>query len=416
MASETPVQPDLAKWRAWKKRNSHYPLSVAANGQWKRKILGHTHYFGVLDDTKTALKLWLQEKDYLLAGESPPTPEEASGYTLSQLCDKHYLACEARVANGSMSTWSLKDFRVIRRFFQAAGVDAILTSRLTPSHWASVLHEIETSNLRPRSQHNVILAIKTVVNWGVRMELCKPARYGPRFAGPGLPRIEADQEANGSTRFFDRELLLAAIDAAKPTMKVVVLLGLNCGFYVQDTTAITIEHLHLDHEIPHHDFRRVKTHRRRMATLWPATVTAIREYLESQLSREPGQRRLMLTKRGHPYLSPSASRTLPRAFDELIESVGDRPAGASLGSLRHTYATVAGLSSDQPMIDLAMGHVAGTIEGSRKKSLQRRIYSQLNLGELDRLAAVAEVVRRWLYYGEITGVARTETLMQSRNS
>jgi hypothetical protein len=121
-------------------------------------------------------------------------------------------------------------------------------------------------------------------------------------------------------------------------------------------------------------------------------------------SQDPKEQRLLLTHQGRPYTARSVGCGTSRMFDALVKSVGEKPTGASLGSLRHTYATVAGLSVDQPMIDLTMGHVAGSVEGSRKKNLQRRIYTQMNLGELDRLAAVAEIVRRWLYFGELTGV------------
>jgi hypothetical protein len=47
------------------------------------------------------------------------------------------------------------------------------------------------------------------------------------------------------------------------------------------------------------------------------------------------------------------------------------------------------LVPDQAIIDLTMGHTS--------KSLQKRIYSQLNLKELERLAKVASVVREWLF-------------------
>ena len=105
-----------------------------------------------------------------------------------------------------------------------------------------------------------------------------------------------------------------------------------------------------------------------------------------------------------PHTRDSAGKSISRLFDRLISMGGEKPHGASLGSLRHTCATVMDLAHDQPMIDLVMGHVSGSVEGSRKKSLQKRIYSQLNLGELDRLAAVAEVVRSWLFYGKISGL------------
>ena len=171
-------------------------------------------------------------------------------------------------------------------------------------------------------------------------------------------------------------------------MRVATLLGINCGFYPGDTIAITIKHLHISEPIPYHDFRRAKTKRRRMAALWPETVEAITEYRgKHRHPLDSEEQRLVLAKGGKPYTRTQNGVALIRSFNLLAN--GNRVNGVSLGSLRHTYATVVDSVPDQTMIDLTMGHVG--------KGLQKRTYRQLNLDELERLQTVANVVRGWLF-------------------
>jgi hypothetical protein len=397
----------IEQWRRWKAQKEGWPLTVHRNGQWCKKIRGTLHYFGPLDEPDQALQLYLAEREYLLAGIDPPSYHD--GITVAELCDKHMADAEDRLAAGKLARWSLKDFRLARRCFAAAGLESKPVECLTPMDFAALQQAIEAAGLALRTQKNAHLSIRTVLNWGEGMGLYKLPHYGPRFTPPTVTEIEAEQEAAGKLRFFDRHLLLEVLRLADAKMQVVVLLGINCAFYPQDSEAITLRHLHLDEPIPYHDFRRVKTLQRRMGALWPETVAAIREYIDRHRKpRNRRERRLLLTQHGRPYSQESSGKSLSTLFDGLIETAGDKVPGASLGSLRHTCATVLDLARDQQIIDLVMGHVAGSTPGSRKQSLQRRIYSQLNLGELDRLKAAAEVVRQWLYHGQIAGVPAGE--------
>lgn len=400
------ANPDyIQQWRSWKAIKEGWPLTVHRNGQWCKKIRGRLHYFGPLHEPEKALQLYLGEREYLQAGIDPPSYHD--GITVAELCDKHMADAEDRLAAGKLARWSLKDFRFARRCFAAAGLERKPVECLTPMDFAALQQAIEGMGLKLRTQKNAHLSIRTIINWGSEdgMGLYKRPHYGPRFVPPTVTEIEAEQEEAGNLRFFDRELLLDVLRLADAKMQVAVLLGINCAFYPQDSEAITMDRLHLDEAIPHHDFRRVKTGQRRMGVLWPETVEAIRRYIaEARKPRITKERHLLLTQHGRPYSKKSSGKSLSTLFDDLIDLAGEKITGASLGSLRHTCATVLDLARDQQITDLIMGHVAGSTPGSRKQSLQRRIYSQLNLGELDRLKAAAEVVRQWLYHGQIAGV------------
>jgi integrase len=217
--------------------------------------------------------------------------------------------------------------------------------------------------------------------------------FGPRFHPPAIHEVEADRDERGISRWIDREPILAAIDAAPTTIRLAILLGVNCGFYPADTIAITTDRIHIEGDTPYHDFRRVKTGRRRMAVLWPETVAAIREY---ELKREPAkqdERILLLDSHGRPMGKCGGTSYLSRGFIRAMALSGVRHAGVGIGSLRHVYGTVVDLVPDQAMIDLTMGHT--------NKSLQKRVYSQFNINELARLKVIADTVRCWLFYGRM---------------
>ncbi|MDA7528068.1 hypothetical protein N8590_03690, partial [bacterium] len=67
-----------------------FPLFPHAVGQWAKKILGKTHYFGVWADPDSALLKYLEKKDWLQAGVQPP--EETSGTQLKDLCNQFLTA------------------------------------------------------------------------------------------------------------------------------------------------------------------------------------------------------------------------------------------------------------------------------------------------------------------------------------
>jgi hypothetical protein len=160
-----------------------------------------------------------------------------------------------------------------------------------------------------------------------------------------------------------------------------------------DTITITTDRLHLDGEVPFHDYRRVKTGQKRMATLWPETVLAIREYIDDRPLFDGRECTLIVAKGGVPYSCNSGNFALCKDFRRQLDRIGGYPPGVGLGSLRHVYGTVVDLVPDQAIIDLTMGHVG--------QSLQKRVYSQFHINFLNRLKVVADTVRRWLYYGKM---------------
>ena len=381
------ARPEVVTYRDWKREHPDWPLTVHPSGQWSKKVRGRVHYFGPLSDPDRALRLWLQERDHLLAGIIPPTQD--GGLTVRELVARHLADVDDRIATGRLSPQTRYDYVAAKRLLEDTRLAGMPVASLGPEHFTAVQSGLERSGYSRSTMRNRITAVKTVFRWGREMGLYdREIRYGPRFRPPGLHAIEIEREDRGKTRFLDREMILTALGTAAPDMQIAILLGINCGFYQGDSVVITLDHLHLDGEIPYHDFRRVKNGRERRAALWPETVKAIRDYRYNY--RKPidqTERRLLLTRRRRAH---SGRGALERSWCKLLPNA---PLGASLGSLRHTYATVVDLVPDQAMIDLTMGHAP--------RSLQKRIYSQLNLHELGRLRKIAHTVREWLFDGSV---------------
>jgi integrase len=394
----------VEKWRQWKKRHPDWPLSVGSNGQWQKKVRGVKRCFGTLDDPDGALAEWLFKKDYYLAGEEPPkcTSDKT---TVASLCEKFRTDVEVRRDSAEISTTYARDLLFAAAFVEKHMVRSRPVESLQPDHFAALRQAVTATGRGLRGQKNLMADIRTMFLWGgdtpgKGMGYYPNVDFGPRFQPPSSDALAKEREASGSTRFIEREDLLALLEHAKPAMKCMILLGINCGFYASDSIALTFDRLHLSHRTPHHDFYRMKNGRRRVGVLWPETVNALVTYIERHRGDSDSDR-VILNQYGRPHSDAAVGRGIRTAFMNLAKKAKvTLPPCTSIGSLRHTYGTVVDLAPDQQMIDLSMGHAP--------KGMQKRIYSQLNLGELDRLAAVADVVHRWLYKGELAGVPGRE--------
>lgn len=374
---------EVLKWRRWKKENPDFPLTVAPCGQWQKKVRGKTYYFGPLRDPEAALDAWTEDKDFLLAGQSPPVL--APSTTVEDLLDKFLERCDNRIARGEMTERGRRTYAQLRDIIRSAGIQRATARQMGPDEFAQLRRAIADGR-GFTTQQNYVVATRTIFKWAVKNEYIEAARFGAEFECPPADKIEAERE--GKSRFIDQGVILDALSRTSQKMQVVILLGINCAFGPGDLVAITLDHLSLDAEIPHHEFRRTKNARKRAAALWPETVKAVRRYVDDDRSpKRTGERRLLLAK-GKPY-EGGGDTTLAGEFKNLLRDCGFDRKGVGLGSLRHTYATVVDRHPDQSMIDLTMGHAG--------QGLRRRVYKQLNLEELERLQSIAQVVHDWMF-------------------
>jgi integrase len=366
-----------------RKPRSDFPLFPHANGQWAKKIRGRLRYFGRVTedpDGKTALENWLTQKDDLLAGREPMAKRE--GLTVGDACDEFLHAKRQKVESGELadSTWQSYQ-QTGKQVVRVLGRDRLVEDlrgadfdRLR-SHFAS---KNKLVGLRNRINHTRI-----IFKYAYDAELIEqPVRFGANFRRPSAKNIRKHRVS----RMFEAEELRVMLKNAGPTLKAMILLGVNCGFGGGDVA--TLPRAAVDLTTGWVTYPRPKTGAVRRVPLWPETVAAIEAAVASQ-SKPIGDHRhlLFVTEKGEPY-EKGRSRYIAHWFRNFQEALKMYQPGRGFYTLRHVFETIGGESRDQVAVDSIMGHERGGFDMGAH--YRERISD-------DRLLAVVNTVRDWLY-------------------
>ncbi len=230
----------------------------------------------------------------------------------------------------------------------------------------------------------------------------RPIRYGPAFKAPSEKVLRRARRQNGP-RMFDRDEVRALLAAAGPTLRAMILLGVNCGFGNSDCA--TLPRASVDLEAGWVTHPRPKTGADRRCPLWPETVAALRVvYANRPEPKDPANAGLVfVTEHGEPFVrlcgKPAAKSSTPASWTDSVQSVfykalkatGLQGSRRGFYALRHTFRTVADEALDQVACDYIMGHVRDDMASVYRERIATT-----------RLLAVSEHVRRWLFEAEET--------------
>jgi integrase len=204
---------------------------------------------------------------------------------------------------------------------------------------------------------------------------------------------------------FEAVEIRTMLAAATVPIRAMILLGVNCGFGNTDVANLTVQNLDL--QSGWCNYPRPKTGIPRRCPLWPETVKAIRAALEDRPRPQDkgdddlvfitpaGKRWVRVWTREKPEGADADLEVLARVsrvdqvtstMAQLLGKLGLARRGHTYYALRHTFETIAGESRDQVAVDAIMGH-------SREDMAS--VYRE-RIGD-DRLRAVAEHVRHWLF-------------------
>ena len=364
-----------------------FPLFVHSRGFWAKKVRGTTKYFGkVADDPegKVALELWLDRKEDLLAGRTPRTPGD--GLTVRDLCNRFLSVKEAAVGTREITQRHFDNLYTACELI----VGQFGKNRLVDDLAADDFESLRQSLAKTRAAWalgGTVAKIRSVFKYGYEAGLIdKPMRYGPNFKRPGKAALRRERN-DKLPRLFTAEELRKIIDAADGHLKAMILLGINAGLGNADCGQLKSRNVDLKNGWL--NYPRPKTGIDRRCPLWKETVAALKAAIDGRPEpKDQGDQELVfITKYGQPWFKDAGGASaLGHEFMKLLIELKLRRDGLSFYTLRHTFATEAGASRDQVAVDLIMGHADASIAAHYRE----------HIGE-DRLRAVTEHVRKWLF-------------------
>ena len=173
-------------------------------------------------------------------------------------------------------------------------------------------------------------------------------------------------------------------------LKSMILLGINAGYGNSDLGTVPIEKVDLERGWL--TYARPKTGIGRRCPLWPETIGSLREWL--LIRPKPKAKELaallFLTAKGDTWAKATSDNPLSKEMRKLLDRLaigGSR----NFYALRHTFETIAGESKDQVAVDHIMGHSRNDMASAYRERISD-----------ERLRAVAEHVRAWLFNVDMT--------------
>lgn len=325
-----------------------FPLTPHNNGRWCKKVKGRIVYFGKWADDPTgekALAQYLAERDDLHAGRRPRSKDTGELKLKDAL--NAFLSAKLEQQNaGELAERGYNDYvRVcdivadsIGKHRTLSDIDHIDLDKVR----AALAVGKRGEALAPNTLTVDLQRARSIFAFANEHLLDKPIKYKRPLKSPPARLIR--QAANKlGPRMFEAAELRTIIEAARPKMRAVIYLGINCAFGPKDCLALTHDKLDLAGRWVNHP--RPKTHTLRRAPLWPETVAALQNV---------GSERYVIAA-----YSRANNCALSNAFRKLMEKLGMyRKQVTTLYSLRRTFETVAATTGDQLSIDMIMGHAA----------------------------------------------------------
>ena len=372
------------------KPRKDFPLFPHAAGVWAKKVRGRLHYFGsTTSDPKgeAALTKWCEVKDDLLAGRTPRGCRE--GVTVADLANHFLTSKQHLVDSGELVQRTWDDYhasceRVIQQFGRTRFVDDLL-----PTDFERLRASI-AKNWGPVAVGNEVQRVRVLFKYGYDTELLeKPVRFGPGFKRPNKKTLRHACHAKGP-RMFTPAQIRSLADEASTTMKAMILLGINCGFGNTDVGSLTFKALDLNCGWVNHP--RTKTGIMRRCPLWKETIAALRAAISTKpVPMDDAHYRT-------PWAKANVDNPVSKEMAKLIKTLGMSRPGLNFYALRHTFETIGGETKDQPAVSHIMGH--SPLSGDMSAVYRETISD-------DRLKAVTEHVRKWLF-------AKTKTNAKSK--
>lgn len=359
-----------------------FPLFPHATRRWAKKIRGRMHYFGPWDDPDGALQKYLDQKDALHRGLTPADTRE--GLTVFLLCGKFLTTKKRMMEAGELSVHSYRDYtKVCKRLIKMFG-KARLVVDLRPDDFERLRTKL-AKTYGPVRLGNEINRTRIVFNYGLKSGLIdKPMVYGEGFRRPTKKTLRKHRQEQGP-KMFQADEIRRMLDAAKQPLKAMILLGVNCGFGNSDVGTLPLDAVNLD--TAWLNYARPKTGIDRRCPLWSETVAALKEWLVMRPDPKNMEHAglVFITAKGDGWAKATSDNPVSKETRKLLDRIGVN-GHRSFYCLRHTLQTIGDEARDFLAVRHIMGHVGADIADAYREKVSD-----------DRLRAVAEHVRSWLF-------------------
>jgi integrase len=343
------------------------------------------HYFGPWSEPQSALQKYLDQKDDLLAGRTPRVSGE--GVTIRDLVNRFLTLKQQNVKTSELSHRTFRDyFDTCQRIVDTFGKTRLVVDLASEDFEKLRAKIAETRG--PIAIGNEVQRTRSLFKYAYDAGLIdRPVRFGPAFKKPNRRTLRHARHARGP-RMFEAQEIRAMLGTAGPQLKVMILLGINCGFGNSDVGTLPMTALDLDDGWV--NYPRPKTAVPRRVPLWPETVAGLKGILASRPNaKEPADEGLVfITKYGGRWLKNTPDNPISKEIAKVLTELGIRRPGVNFYALRHAFETVGGETRDQVAVDAIMGHAPAADDMA---SVYRERISD------ERLKAVTDHVRTWLF-------------------
>lgn len=369
-----------------------FPLFAHNNGQWCRKIAGKLHAFGSWDDPQEALRL--HNELYPSIKHGLPAPTKFDGCRVGDLINEFLSVQEDRLELGEIERITFESLVYVAKLV----VEFIPKHRAVESLKPSDFRKLRSGLMKRYAATNTrvnMSRVRSIFKFAYDEQLItKPVFFGQGFKAPSKAMIRKERNEKPK-KLFDPCQIHWLVQNASDALSAMILLSVNTG--MNNADLCNIQFRHIDLKTGWVDYPRHKTGVERRAKLWPETVAAIERYI-------PGRQTPLSTFDDYVFITKARRKwghsSLPSEFAKLRDRVncdgnGDDydppplPHG-TFGYFRHTFETVAGGSRDQVAVNAVMGHVDDSMAAEYREGI-----------EDDRLEAVADHVRQWLFGSEV---------------
>ena len=371
------------------KPGDDFPLYAHNSGRWAKKIRGKTHFFGPWRDPWGAMARYHKEKDDLEAGRIPEREARPDALTVKKMVGLFLDNKKLMVESGQMvqETWNEYE-RYGRRMIRVFGANTHV-ERLGPSDFQRLRADFQKTHKSLVSIKGDVRKTKVFFNWAGPGEhgmgyFDKMPRFGEALRAPAQSALDRERE-DQVERVFTAAQINLLLATARPNIKAMILLGVNCGYGNKDCGRLVFSKVDLKGGWA--TFARTKNGNKRRCPLWPETVAALQAWIAVRPKpRTPGYAKyVFLTHLGQPF----SSANLSHEFEKLAVEVGMTREEADFYDLRRTCNSIGVQVSDDDAVRTIMGH-------KRAANDMLGVYNRLQVDD-SRLHRATNHVRSWLF-------------------